>query len=144
MTSWGFYFWGLHLIYRSNWEELTSGQYWVFLPPIIVFTRFFPCFIKIVPSRQFCLTIKLEVISPSLVLSQPSSAPVFCHLSHYDPQQNYLMGPALPQDCEHFKDREQVCFSLCLSQCLVQCFVQISLKWIAKMDKFKIRLLRNL
>ena len=67
-------------------------------------------------------------LSPSLVLSQPSSAPVFYHLSHYDPQQNYLMGPALPQDCEHFKDREQVCFSLCLSQCLVQCFVQISLK----------------
>ena len=53
-------------------------------------------------------------------------------------------GLALPQDYEHFKDREQVCFSLCLSQCLVQCFVRISLKWIAKMDKFNIRLFWNL
>ena len=65
--------------------------------PNVVFTRFSPCFIKIVPSRQFCLTIKLEVISPSLVLSQASSAPIFCPLSHYDPQQNYLMAQLFPK-----------------------------------------------
>ena len=92
--------------------------------PIIVLLRFSPCFIKLVPPRKFCLTIKLEVVSHSLVLSQPSSARVFCHLSHYDPQQNYLMGPVLPQNSEI----ESTCVFLYAFQCLVQCFVHISLK----------------
>lgn len=48
---------------------------------------------------------------------------------------------ALPQDCELMVNREQVCLSLCLSQGLAQYLVEISLKWIIKMAKLKIKLL---